>query len=440
MPENNSYRHLDFEKRSLIEKYLNQGMGLAWISKELGLQLSTLTREVKRNRRDDGYRGKFKKSDHICALRKTCNVHALCKTRCRSRRCSTCEGHLCTTMCPLYAPEVCKRNDHAPYCCNGCPKPNGCALHRFRYDARLAQKAADVRLSSSREGINCTADELASLMALVRPLLAQGLGLDAIWAVHNSEIGISQRTFYRWVDLGLGGSSNMELPKKVSYKPRKVHKERQPRKDYTGRTYADFMALDEEDRLSAVEIDCVEGVKDDKKVIFTLFMRCLRFQFGFLLDHHDAASVVGALDYLEGILEGRFPEVFGILLADRGHEFMDIEGMERSVFDAEKRRCRVFFCDPCRPDQKGGAEKNHVEVRKVIPKGTSLDAFSAFDMAVAFSHINSTPRRSLGGVSPFTLALTVLPQSIFDELGLSPILPDDIVLKPSIIETSKPAN
>ena len=173
--EQTSYKHLDFKKRCNLEKYLNAGMTLTWIAQKDNISLSTLSREVKRNRRDDG-RTMFTNTSHICALRKRCNIHNLCKTRCRSRRCSTCPGHLCTPMCDLYQPEICKRTTRAPYCCNGCPTPGGCGLHRYRYDAKLAQKSADSRLVSCREGINCTEEELARTVELARPMLNQGMG------------------------------------------------------------------------------------------------------------------------------------------------------------------------------------------------------------------------------------------------------------------------
>jgi IS30 family transposase len=51
MSEKVNYRHLDFEKRCSIEKYLNQGMGLSFIADRLALPLSTVSREIKRNRR-----------------------------------------------------------------------------------------------------------------------------------------------------------------------------------------------------------------------------------------------------------------------------------------------------------------------------------------------------------------------------------------------------
>jgi len=429
-----NYSHLDFEKRCLIEKFLNAGMGLSWIAKETGLSISTVSREVKRNRRDNGHM-KLEKTTHVCKHRKNCGVRALCKEKqCRRRRCSTCDFILCTNLCPHYEKEVCLRTARAPYVCNGCVGPQGCGLHRYRYTAKDAQRMADSRLKDSRTGINCTEEEFSRIIDIVKPLLKQGLGLDAIWCAHKDEISISKRTFYRWADMGIG-VCNMDLPKKVSYRPRKKNVVHAPRPDLEGRTYKDFMELSEEVRASAVEMDCIQGKRSDKKAILTLLHRRTGFQFGILLERHTSECVVSALDWIDLILKGRFKKLFPVVLTDRGNEFSDIAGMEKGA--GGKKRCKVYFCDPQRPDQKAQCERAHVDVRKILPKRvTTLDALRPWDMALIFSHVNSVPRPSLGGIAPIVLAMAIFPKGFFEELGLGIIAISDICLKPSLLEDS----
>ena len=116
----------------------------------------------------------------------------------------------------------------------------------------------------------------------------------------------------------------------------------------------------------------------------------IRFQIYVLLERHDRAHVVAALDWLEGLLGGpeAFRRVFGLILTDRGCEFDDIAGIERDG------RCRVFYADPQRSDQKGACEKNHVELRKVIPKDTTIDGLGldAWILAGVCSNVNSSLR------------------------------------------------
>jgi IS30 family transposase len=292
---------------------------------------------------------------------------------------------------------------------------------------------SDTRLKDTRVGINSTEEEFASIIDIVKPLLKAGLGLDAIWCAHKDELGISKRTFYRWADLGLG-ICNLELPKKVAYRPRKK-KQAEPvtRPDLAGREYSDFAALSEEMRTSAIEMDCVVGLKSDRQVILTLLHRRTNFQFGVLLARHDATSVVAALDWVESVCAGRFKQLFSVILTDRGTEFSDVAGMEMGANG--KRRCRVYFCDPQRPDQKGSCERAHVDLRKILPKRiTSFDNLTSWDIAKAFSHLNSVPRPALSGATPMALAQAVFPKEFFDELGLAPVAIKDICLRPGLID------
>ena len=186
---------------------------------------------------------------------------------------------MCTNLCQHYEPEICSRTERASYVCNGCVSTASCCLHRFRYDAKCAQRMADSRLKDSRAGINCTEEVFERIIDIVKPLLKQEIGLDSIWCAHKGEIPISKRTFYRWADLGLG-VCNIDLPKKVSYRPRKKNvSETTSRPDLEGRTYADFAELSEEVKMSAFEMDCIEGCRADKKVILTLFHRRTCFDY-----------------------------------------------------------------------------------------------------------------------------------------------------------------
>ena len=50
------------------------------------------------------------------------------------------------------------------------------------------------------------------------------------------------------------------------------------------------------------------------------------------------------------------------------------------------------------------------------------------------SHINSSPRQSLGGLSPMALAKLMLPQELLDFFDLSEIPADEIILTPALLK------
>lgn len=88
--------------------------------------------------------------------------------------------------------------------------------------------------------------------------------------------------------------------------------------------------------------------------------------------------------------------------------------------------------------QKGRCEKNHVELRKILPKGTSFKNLTARKLAVVCSHVNSYGRPSLGGASPYQLAGQVLPADLIDGLGIERIEPKDVTMKPTIVDLKQP--
>ena len=108
--------------------------------------------------------------------------------------------------------------------------------------------------------------------------------------------------------------------------------------------------------------------------------------------------------------------------------------MERSCLKNGKLRTKIFFCEPNRSDEKGHCERNHRELRKIIPKGTSLEGFSQLDMNLVTNHVNSYVRASLGGICPYDLAIEEYDDDFFMLLGLEKISMKDVVLKPNLLK------
>jgi IS30 family transposase len=427
MPESErNYRHFTFDERCEIQQLLNSNATMSEIARSLSRSVSSITREIRRNRRDDGYRVSPTSMVRLCTHAKTCEVKGLCP-RCWRKRCASCRKMRCTNICKRYEHDICEKNTAAPFCCNGCLSINGCRKHRYRYDAKTAHRLADSRLPESRSGIDTTSEEFEAMIDRVSPLIRkQGQSIAHIWATHRSEFPCSERTFYRYVDLGLGGMKNLDLVAKCRYRPRKKRASgyfRCPQ----GRTWTDFLALPEEERLSTVEMDCVEGARTDSKVLLTMLFKRISFLLVFLLDEHTQACVGEVLDSLDSLLRGEFSSVFPVLLSDRGHEFEDFDGIERGG------RTRLYYCEPGRADQKGSIENCHRQLRRIIPKGTSLDGLTKKDAALLASHVNSMPRPSLRGASPFDLAHHVVPQALLEGLGLEHIAPDEVLLRPSLL-------
>lgn len=99
------------------------------------------------------------------------------------------------------------------------------------------------------------------------------------------------------------------------------------------------------------------------------------------------------------------------------------------------RRCRAYLL---RPDEVRAEEAVREEPRgtpESHPKGhvvSEPDAAQA-GWPWACSHVNSYGRPMLGGALPYQLASQVLPEELFDGLGIECIAPEEVVMKPGLV-------
>jgi IS30 family transposase len=429
--ETKPYKQLDLEKRKLLEQGLNEGKTLTYIAREVATSVSTIRREILRNRRNDGMsyaKGKDKTdSQHF----KACKKKGICDFYCEKRLCKRCEMRRCQDICNDYEMHICDTVEKAPFVCNACEHYGRCTIVRYRYSAESADSAFHRRSTESRNGIDLTEDEMKLLVDTVYAGLAKGQSIHHIFETYDLPCG--ERSFYRYVEDQSSPIKSIDLAKKVKYKKRnktKVHVHGVG--FFAGHEYDDFLELPEEDRATWTEVDTVWGVRGDRKCILSLHRVDLHFQIYLLLQEKTKAEVVRAIDCLEECCDGHFNEFFGLLLLDRGTEFDDIAGIERSC-ESGNPRCATYYCDPNRPDQKASCEKNHVELRKVLPKGTSLQSMDDATLTTICSHVNSTIRKGCGNVSPIEMAMLCLPQALFDNLGLELIQAKDVISAPGIL-------
>lgn len=427
--------HLTYKDRCIIEDMLKHGSSFREISRYIHVSPTTVSREIMANRISKRPPHSIFDRARICIHYRDCTKRKVCDSCVTPDRfCRDCRDEDCYASCRSFETKRCELLNKAPYVCNFCHRATICGYGKSYYYARYAQERHDRRASCAHAGITCRPSELKGMVDTVRSLLEKGHSLEAIWATHGDSFPVSVRTFYTYMDKGVMGLANIELPKKVRYRQRK-EKQGEPRMELCGRRYRDWEGLTEEERVCTVQMDTIEGTRSDKKAVLSLHFPRLMFQIYVLLPNKTQSSVIGALDAIEDCCEGAFADVFGVLLTDRGSEFLDFAGIERSCRD-KRSRCRVFYCDPMKPAQKGAAEKNHVEFRKIAPKGTSFDGLTQCDIARIASHVNSYPRAAQGQ-APIRLAKVVLPQSLLDGLGIEEIPPDEVVMTPDLIKHDK---
>ena len=177
-------------------------------------------------------------------------------------------------------------------------------------------------------------------------------------------------------------------------------------------------------------MDTVIGKRDDQKVLLTIYFKDTHFMLIRLLDKKTVACVNEEFKNFKKILGVKsYAKIFRIGLTDNGSEFFDPYQIEKD-YDTGKKITNLFYCNPNRPDQKGGIEKNHEYIRLLYPKGTSFNNLTQEDVISLENIINNIPRDSLNGLSPYLLTKDKYPLFINKLSYISYIQPDDIDLSP----------
>ncbi len=434
--QNKAYqKHLTLLNREDIEKLLKLDFKFYQIADNIQKHPTTISKEILNNRTEHKP-SNFNNKTNYCKYKNTCTLQNICNSNCYTE-CKRCGK--CNEVCSKYELDICVKLIKPPYVCNACTSYAQCRKIKYIYVANEAQKRYEATRTSSREGINISEEELRKLDNLITPLIKQGQSIKLIYSNHKKEINCSVRCLYNYIEMGLLSIKNIDLPRKVRYKVRNINQSSK-KKDYSyriGRTYEDFLnMLSAHPNAHIVEMDTIIGTAEAGKVLLTLLFREFNFMIARLLPDKSSASVKSELDNIEKIIGTElYKRVFKYILTDNGGEFQRPEELETSL-DGSKRSS-IYYCEPNRSDQKAKVEKNHEYIRYVIPKGTSMDNYIQNDIDLMMSHINSTAREVLNFAIPFDMASIYLGKNTLKKLKLKKIPPDNIILKPYLINNKK---
>ena len=418
--------HLTPDDRTRIETLLHEDHSLRYIADRLDKAPSTISREIR------GHTTIIRPKQCDCLYHDSCSRLHVCGASGCKKKCKTCPK--AKKYCPDYVQAQCDTMlEHPLHLCNSCPTRGLCHYERHIYDARAAEKAYRETLVGSRSGFDLSAQELIRIDDIVSPLIKKGQSVYHIVRTNKSALSVSESTVRRLVGASELTVRNIDLPEAVKRKPRKKPQTHPaPSASKEGHLYADYLAYITQNDVPTIQMDCVEGTQADHGAILSLHFVAFHMQLYFILPEHAAHCVVNTLDMIEISLgKDLFSSCIPLILTDNGHEFSDIEGMERSIYGG--KRTSVFFCEPNRSDEKGACENNHKQLRKVIPKGTSVDSFSQADMVLLTNHVNSHVRRSLFGRCPYEIAMRTMPEDFFTLLGLERVLPNEVILTPGLL-------
>lgn len=409
-----SYTHLTIDQRNLIEHLLNKGKNFSSIGKTLKLDRTTISKEIRRNY--------FVK------------VPTYSKTPCKNQ--STCGVSSCKYKKQCYEAKECLLLTKPPYVCNSCEKKPYCKFTKHYYFANEAQKLYDERNVESKKGYDILEEDIDLIERIIVPLVKnKKQPINHIYANHKDILFFSEPTFYRYINDGVLSLANIDLPKKVTYKPRansEQIKEKKKKAYLKGRCFDEFLdCLTKYPNKSVVEMDTVEGIKGGK-CFLTLFIRKTSLLLIFLLDSKTQSEVNKCFLFLKKKLGlPLFKKIFQIILTDNGSEFLNPIIFERDL-ETGKKISRVFYCDPYSSWQKSFIENAHKRIRIVLPKETSFDNLTNEQVKALRDNIANLYKDKIKS-TPYKETEKLFPELI-KKLNISYISPDEVNLSDSIIK------
>lgn len=427
-------KHMTLDDRVKIQEGLDNGISIRDIARTISKEPSSVTREIRNNCSVGRKRNPELKEP--CKNKATCEkLHVCGNTRCRVF-CKSC--HSCITYCADYYPSKCSLLDNSPHVCNACIRRNSCNYERVFYFASNAHNSSTDKKITSRKGINSSPEEIEKIDRIISPLLKKGQSIAHIYSTHKDELGFSKNTLYRYIDASVFTARNIDLPRKVTYKPRKAYKRNKPlledeKLNILNRRYELFQKyMIEHPETSVVEMDLVVGTMDSHKVLLTLLFRSCNLMLALLLPDKCPEHVANALNWLCNELGiETFRKLFEVIVTDRGLEFMPPEPLEADEWGEIKTK--IFYCDAYCSWQKGTLERNHEFIRYVLPKGTNFDFLTQEKVTLMINHINSVKREKLNYTTPYMLSKLLLDNKLHDVMELIPINPDDVYLRPDLL-------
>lgn len=371
-----AWKHLSFDQRKVISSGISHNYKVKDIAESLGFDPTSISKEVKRNR------------DAIIIGVKISN---------------------------------CKRVNRWPFVCSGCKnRYRNCSFTNYKYDAKSAQRKADINLINSRKGIDIDKEKFIQLDEIIKNGVDNKKSIYQIKIENNDVIDKSVTTLYRYINKGYLTTTRMDLPYAVTYKKRKHNKKYEYSNnniDRSGHTYLDYLSYTHKNPgIYTWQLDFLGAIKTDNNTILSFVLPNLQFTIIKLIKNPNSEKVVNFFDDIENKIGiEAFKELIPIILTDRNPCFADIQGICFSKITGEER-CKLFFCDPYVSNQKPNVENINKQLRLFFPKGKTIDKYSAKDINNVNETLLNKPLRSLDANTPKEAFIKVFDEELFNKL------------------------
>ncbi|MDD7433958.1 MAG: IS30 family transposase [Peptoniphilaceae bacterium] len=181
---------------------------------------------------------------------------------------------------------------------------------------------------------------------------------------------VCTKTLYGYVDLGLLGIKNIDLPERLR---------RSPKKEQTRKKSGFLDAASKNDRRKQMTaassgtgrqiLSSVPREKDDDALL-TMIERKTRKHCMIRVPGQDPNGVMACLETIRSQYSEHWDDIFKTVTTDNGSEFSLLFGLE------DVKKTLVYFAHPYTSYEKGSVERHNGLIRRFIPKGKRIDNYS----------------------------------------------------------------
>ena len=195
----------------------------------------------------------------------------------------------------------------------------------------------------SKTGCKLFYEKDSLLLIYIQSKLDEKYSPDAISGElrHQCISTISTQTIYNYISLGL-----LESVEYRKYSKQSKSKARIAYNNMRGRSIEERPFELKERVFGNWEMDTAVGKQGSKTALLVLTERVSRFEIIIKLRDKTQKSVMAALDKLEKEHKDKFSLIFKSITVDNGVEFLDMAGLEKSVYNKLSKRTTIYYAHP----------------------------------------------------------------------------------------------
>ena len=268
-----------------------------------------------------------------------------------------------------------------------------------RYKASKGQEVYEANRSNSRRNYRLI-NVIDFLKYVEMKILLEGWSPDTCvgkareFCLFSKEEMVCTKTLYNYIDKGLLSVKNIDLPEKLS-RNTKTTQVREHKKNLGNSIEERPEIVDTREEFGHWEIDSVIGLKEKTEpAIMSLNERKSRMSIWIKIKDHSAESINEALNNLIPQFGDKYNEVFKSITSDNGSEFANLSQL------GKEKQIDIYFAHPYTSCERGTNECHNKMLRRFIPKGKSINNYSADDIMYFADKINNLPRKILNYHTP----------------------------------------